>query len=218
MSEYTRKRIYYTKAQISTGLYTTGSEWMYIDGEEYIGQYHKYTTNETFTHSNFVKDKSRQLVPYIATISIEDSLEQFGGIPLDTSKNFIYDNLKQVDFKKSATPNDSITSPTDKDFRRGYMERIFASKVNDNMVIELSKDAYDKRGDDGGLDLVLWTVFKVRWKVSGPKYDIIDKKRGIRKESGIIDTNLRTVTTLAEKYPSILDILSNFEEFSGDDS
>jgi hypothetical protein len=191
---------------------------MYIDGEEYIGQYHKYTTNETFTHSNFVKDKSRQLVPYIATISIEDSLEQFGGIPLDTSKNFIYDNLKQVDFKKSATPNDSITSPTDKDFRRGYMERIFASKVNDNMVIELSKDAYDKRGDDGGLDLVLWTVFKVRWKVSGPKYDIIDKKKGIRKESGIIDTNLRTVTTLAEKYPSILDILSNFEEFSGDDS
>jgi hypothetical protein len=191
---------------------------MYIDGEEYIGQYHKYTTNETFTHSNFVKDKSRQLVPYIATISIEDSLEQFGGIPLDTSKNFIYDNLKQVDFKKSATPNDSIISPTDKDFRRGYMERIFASKVNDNMVIELSKDAYDKRGDDGGLDLVLWTVFKVRWKVSGPKYDIIDKKKGIRKESGIIDTNLRTVTTLAEKYPSILDILSNFEEFSGDDS
>ena len=214
MSEYTRKRIYYTKAQISTGLYTTGSEWMYIDGEEYIGQYHTYSTTEVFSQSNFVKDISRKLVPFIETMTIEDSLEKFDGVPLDSSKNFLYDELKTVTFKKSATPNDTLPLPTDKDYKRGYMERAFASKVNDDIVIELSKDAYSEVGKDGGLDINLWEKFKVRWKISGPKNDIIDKKSGIRIESGIIDTNQRTVSILTEKYPSIIDILSNFEEYS----
>jgi len=59
-SEFKRKRHYYTKAQIESGLMTDGKEWMFIDGTEYIGQYHKYTTKETFSEINFVKGKSRK--------------------------------------------------------------------------------------------------------------------------------------------------------------
>ena len=48
-NEYKRKRVYYTKAQITDGLLTRGNEWMFIDGTEYIGQYHSYTTGEIFS-------------------------------------------------------------------------------------------------------------------------------------------------------------------------
>ena len=55
LDEFTRSRIYYTKAQIQNGLITSGKEWMFIDYTEYIGQYHTYTTNEIFSESTFVK-------------------------------------------------------------------------------------------------------------------------------------------------------------------
>jgi len=32
--------------QIQKGLYTQVGEWMFEDGTEYIGDYHKYTTGE----------------------------------------------------------------------------------------------------------------------------------------------------------------------------
>ena len=50
MSEFKRRRVYYTKNQIDSGLVTLGKEWMFIDGTEYIGQYHKYITDEVFSN------------------------------------------------------------------------------------------------------------------------------------------------------------------------
>ena len=56
-NEYKRKRIYDTKAQINNGLITEGGEWMFIDGTDYIGQYHTYTKNEVFSEINFIYGK-----------------------------------------------------------------------------------------------------------------------------------------------------------------
>ena len=53
-NEFRRNRIYYTKAQINNGLLTEGEEWMFIDGTEYIGQYHTYTTGEVFSLIEFL--------------------------------------------------------------------------------------------------------------------------------------------------------------------
>jgi len=213
MSEFRRKRIYYTKAQVTTGLYTEGNEWMFIDGEEYIGQYHKYTTEEVFSEPNFVKDKSRILIPYIPPIGTSDTIK-IGGVPFDASKNFVYDQIKEVKFKKSLTPNDIVVEPTEKDFKRGYMERYFAHKINDKIVIELDKDNFSNIGKDDGLDKNLWEKIKIRWKVSGPEYDQRDKKSGILKESGIIDTNRRTTAIISEKYPHMMDVLVDLSKFS----
>jgi hypothetical protein len=213
MSEFRRKRIYYTKAQVTTGLYTEGNEWMFINGEEYIGQYHKYTTEEVFSEPNFVKDKSRILIPYIPPIGTQDTIK-IGGVPFDASKNFVYDQIKEVKFKKSLTPNDIVVEPTEKDFKRGYMERYFAHKINDKIVIELDKDNFSNIGKDGGLDKNLWEKIKIRWKVSGPEYDQRDKKSGILKESGIIDTNRRTTAIISEKYPHMMDVLVDLSKFS----
>ena len=60
-----RKRIYYPEGSIQKGLYTNGGEWMFEDGTEYTGQYHRYlNTKEVFTESYFIKDVSKKLIEF----------------------------------------------------------------------------------------------------------------------------------------------------------
>ena len=59
-----RKKVRYTKDEITNNLYTTGSEWMTTDYAEYIGLYHRYTTGEVYTLSKWNSQKSVELIPF----------------------------------------------------------------------------------------------------------------------------------------------------------
>ena len=202
-----RKRAYYTKAQITKGLLTDGGQWMFMDGTEYKGQYHTYTTGEVFTQSAFVNGVSKTLIPYI-------DLESVSKLGVDFAKNFEYDSIKTVTVKESSTPNPAVVQPTDKDRINGYMLRYYASKVNDDNIIEITKDDMGKSNTPEGLDINLYKIFSLRWKVSGPMNDVLDSHGNI-KESGIIDTNIRTITLKSETYPALKDyIANNYTEFS----
>jgi len=204
-----RKRIYYTKAQIEEGLVTNGGEWMFNNGTEYIGQYHKYITGEVFSEATFIDGKSKILIPYIDIEKINQQTV-FG---IDLAKNFEYDSIKNVDVPKSVTPNPSLQLVSNKDITNGYMTRYFAYKANDGRILELSKDEYDKIGTDNGLDEILWKRFTIRWKVIGPERDVLDKNGNI-VESGIIDTNRRTVTSQSTQYPTLMNYIVNFREYA----
>jgi hypothetical protein len=192
-----RKRIYYTKAQITNGLITKGKEWMFKDTTEYIGQYHRYSTDEVFSESSYVDGKSKILIPYVDVNTINQQNE--AGI--DFTKNFEYDAIKKIDIKKSITPNPSQINPADKDRKRGWMERYFAQKVNDDNILELTKDDFDNVGTDDGLDKILWKKFKIRWRLIGNMDDIIN-------------TNRQTTLLKSEDYPSLNDYITDFREFS----
>jgi len=204
-----RKRIYYTKAQIEEGLVTNGGEWMFTNGTEYIGQYHKYITGEVFSESTFIEGKSKILIPYIDIEKINQQTD-FG---IDLAKNFEYDSIKNVDVPKSVTPNPSLHTVSNKDITNGYMTRYFAYKANDGRILELSKDEYDKIGTDNGLDEILWKQFTIRWKVIGPERDVLDVNGNI-VESGIIDTNRRTVISQSTQYPTLMNYIVNFREYA----
>jgi hypothetical protein len=191
-----RRRIYYTKAQVREGLVTEGGEWMFTDNTEYIGQYHTYTTGEVFSDATFVDGKSRILIPYVDVQSINQQNE----IGIDTAKNFEYDNIKTLDVKKSITPNPNQIQPTDKDIKRGWMERYFAKKVNDDIILELTKDDFDNVGTENGLDSILWEKFTLRWRITGP----IDE---------ILQTNQQTIQIKSEDYPSITSLIVDYTEF-----
>ena len=202
-----RKRIYYTKAQITKGLVTEGQQWMLVDGTEYIGQYHSYTTGEVFTQSAFVNGVSKTLIPYI-------DLESVSNLGVDFAKNFEYDSIKNVTINESSTPNPKSVQPTDKDRINGYMVRLFAQKANDeDNIIEINEDDIKKADSPEGLDTNLYNTFSLRWKVSGPMNDILDSYGNI-KESGIIDTNIRTIALKSETYPALKDYLTDYTEFS----
>jgi hypothetical protein len=191
-----RKRIYYTKAQVKEGLVTEGGEWMFTDNVEYIGQYHTYTTGEVFSEATFVDGKSRILIPYVDVQSINQQNE----IGIDTAKNFEYDNIKTLNVKKSIIPNPNQIQPTDKDIKRGWMERYFAKKVNDDIILELTKDDYSKVGTPNGLDSILWEKFSLRWRITGP----IDE---------ILQTNQQTIQIKSQDYPLLSTLITDFTEF-----
>jgi hypothetical protein len=44
-----RPKIYYSQEQITTGLKTSGKEWMLNNGTEYKGYYHTYTDGMIMT-------------------------------------------------------------------------------------------------------------------------------------------------------------------------
>lgn len=206
-NEYKRDRIYYTKAQINNGLVTEGKEWMFIDGTEYIGQYHTYTTNEVFSEVNFVDGKSRKLIPYVDIKAI--GVENIDG--MDFAKNFLYDSIKQIDIEKQKKPNLDKEPITDKDIKNGFVQRYFGYRY-DNQCLELNKEKYNQIGTKDGLSNVLWTKVKLKWKIVGPVYDIKDE-RGNITESGVFDTNKRTVALYSEKYPSLKLKLLDYLEY-----
>lgn len=206
----TRRRIYYTKAQTNTGLVTKGKEWMFVDGTEYIGQYHSYTTGEVFTEPNYVSNKSKKLIPYADYTAI---LESSGNFKFNRATNSEYDLVKNIDISKSKHLNPGSEKPTNDDVVKGFMKRYFVYKVNDGQLVELSKDGYDKVGTDDGFDKILWRKFTIKWKVSGTDYDIIDKVGNI-KEAGIIDTNKRTIAVVSETYPTLIEYITDYREFA----
>jgi len=204
-----RKRIYYTKAQITEGLVTSGKEWMYVDGTEYIGQYHRYTTDEVFSEATYIDGKSKILIPYIDTKTIGQQ-NQLG---IDTSKNFEYNSIKTLDVQISQIPNPNTERVTDRDIEVGYVVRYFAYKVNDGQLLELNKEDYDSVGSPNGLDAILWKKFNLRWKITGPDNDILDRFGNI-KESGIIDTNRRTLNLKSEEYPTLMEYITDLTEYA----
>ena len=204
-----RKRIYYTKSQITTGLVTNGKEWMFTDNVEYIGQYHTYATGEVFSEASFVEGKSRILIPYLNVTSIEDSL----GIGINPSVNSEYDAVKKIKITKSVNLNPTTITPTVDDFKNGYVLRYFAFKVNDEQLVELDNPSYKKVGTEKGMDKILWRKFQMKWKIVGPERDVLNI-RGDIEESGIIDTNMRTVAMLSETYPTLMDYIVDYREFS----
>ncbi len=206
-NEFKRDRVYYTKAQITDGLITEGGEWMFIDGMEYIGQYHSYTTGEVFSEVNFVDGKSRKLIPYVDVKSI--GLKTSEG--MDLAKNFLYDGIKSLDIKKQTMPNRDIEAITDKDIKNGFMIRYFGYRYDDT-CIELNKEKFNQIGSDEGLSGVIYKKLKIKWKITGPIHDVFDEN-GKKIESGVFDSNKRNVALISEKHPSIKLKLLDYTEF-----
>lgn len=209
-NEYKRSRVYYTKAQIQNGLITSGKEWMFTDNVEYIGQYHRYTTGEVFSQASWTEGKSRQLIPYVDMLSITTaSTDEIG---MNAKVNFEYDSIKNLDIKPSSIPNVGRELITDDDLKIGYFVRYFAYKRNDGRCLELSKEKFNKIGQKDSLDDVMWEKIEIKWKIKGVLNDILDSNNNI-VESGVYDTNKRTVALLSEKYPNLKFKLSNYTEY-----
>mgnify|MGYP000008695973 CR=1 FL=1 len=57
----------------------------------------------------------------------------------------------------------------------------------------------------------MWEKITIKWKFKGNLHDIIDDNGNIT-ESGVFDTNKRTVALISEDYPNIKYKLFDFTE------
>jgi hypothetical protein len=186
-----RRRIYYPEGSIQKGLYTEGGEWMTDDGDEWVGQYHKYTnTGEIYTQPVYVKDVSVKLVPlYILS-------EQLA------KNTFQYNVLKEAveDYEQNLViPDPHLFQPTQEDYDNSFATRYFYKRKGSSIINELSEEGF------GELESVYYQKLELKWKIAGPLNDTPEEK-------GIIDTNKRTIMLYQNTFLGLERYLTNLQQ------
>lgn len=203
-----RLKLYYPEYQIRKDKFTRGGELMDINGNEYVGYYHLYSTGEIFSQSQYDEKKSIKLFPLRKDIETPYKKLQ---ISKNSYQSFLRSDLNLVKYKQ---PPYQITKPTKQDFSIGYYQRFFAVKRNDmDVIFEISKNEYNNYGNVGGINNFLYIVDTIRWVLVGPEIDL-KTDFGSTVSYGVVSSNLRTLDQLSRKYPQIKKIFSNPEQFT----
>ena len=172
--------------------YTSGGEYMisriYVvkddpesKGKEYVGDYN-ITSEGPFTGKKY-DSSSKPLfnIRYANTLSSQTYIK------LSKSNGYISD----LEFDD---PISRVVEPTDDDYARGYFMRYFIQQRNDKLarIKEIDIKQYEQLADlSGGLNSTRFKSVSLRWKITGPKNDIL--KNGVIYKSGVEDTNFRTL-------------------------
>ena len=194
-----RNKIYYPKTHIVNNLHTSGKEWMFVDGIEYIGYYHKYIDGKVLSGAVFNRTESKTLIPYI------NQIEQ--------PENIIYNSLK---IKQSyVSPRHSLPIPVVDDYRNGSFNRYFLRRRNYTTyqdIIEIDQPQYKLwRKSQAGIDETLYQALVLEWKLTGP---VNDNNSGTNIEYGVYDTNQRLVFLKDYDMPGLKDYLTDYIELS----
>lgn len=190
-----RKRLHYTPNQITLNLYTSGSEWMTLDGTEYIGLYHTYTTNETFTQAMWDLQRSKKLVPYVIKNSLVDQFKK----------------LKSV-ATKFEQPKTHIPIINQQDRKKGSITRYFLKKINDQSILEIDADQFDAHAA-GNIDNNLYVTAKIEWSITGPFENTYANGTTIL---GVKNKNYKALVDAEKAMPGIMTKLSNLIEYYSD--
>ena len=172
--------------------YTSGEEYMtsrtYVvkddpesKGKEYIG-YYNIPSEGPYTGKRFtVGSKPIFKIRYTNTVTSQTYIDLYKGTGY----------VSDLDFDD---PISKYVMPNDEDKARGYFMRYFIQQRNDKAarIKEVDKDQHDQLADaSGGLNSTFYKSVALRWKITGPKNDIL--KNGVIFKSGVEDTNLRTI-------------------------
>lgn len=184
-----RRKIYYPKGQIQTGLYTQGGEWMFENGVEYVGDYHTYSTGEVFTKSSYVKNVSEKLIPFI-DLSISDNKKkfQYDSIAKSIPQNFYFPIYRKV-------------LPTEDNYIQGYFFRYFVKKYHSPYVTEVNKDTYS------ATQVEHFAKAEIPWKLIGTLNDS-------QKGPGVADTNRRIISGVNTLIDGIVNYVTDFSEYA----
>ena len=108
------------------------------------------------------------------------------------------------------TPKSHIPTPTDKDYKRGYIVRYFVQRANDNFtpIFEVNSTEYNQLRRTS-----IFSSTSLRWRISGspnPVYNLIDelKDMGVLKSNEISIKMASTVMNKLQLYlPNLLQFL-----------
>jgi hypothetical protein len=183
-----RLKLYYTADEITSNLYTTGSQFMTEDNVEYRGTYHSYITGEVFTGSTWNAKTSKKLITFRDI----------------TSKNAEYQQLKPASliFDK---PNPTIVSITKKQIDSKTIVRYFLKKVNETSIIEVDIEQYQKWLSKQ-IDSVIYLGISIPWTIAGEIEDTIINGTLIK---GVRTKNNLQIQYANSKVPGISTYLNN---------
>ena len=160
--------------------YTPGGEYM-INGQEYIG-YYNITARGPFTGRVYA-DKEQPLSVLRIVLNEQSQLYD----ELATKNGYTTD----LEFDDPVAAQTTITA---KDKKSGFINRYFLQQRNDKRarIKEIDKVQFDSVSDGtAGINPNLYKSVALRWKITGPEFDIKDGDTIITP--GVRDTNARTL-------------------------
>ncbi len=98
-------------------------------------------------------------------------------------------------------------TPSKDDYTRGYIDRNFVKKVNENTIVEV------QFAQIGNINPALYKLVSLRWYISGPKETIVNKN-GVVEKLGVSTQNQYEIATV--KIETGVDLsgkLSNLLEY-----
>jgi hypothetical protein len=128
-------------------------------------------------------------------------------------------------------PTETGVSPEEKDYKKGYFDRIFSQKINvkDGVIKEITSDIVKAVNSKEQIK-ALYKIVKLRWKLTGPRFDVdmkkiynpysteVTKDAFGQDDSGIVygveDTNRRTVKIKNKEMPGLDNKIINFVQFA----
>ena len=193
--------MYYPLSQVTTNLYTNGTEFVYLNNNQpYTGYYWKASDGKFFTGKTPQDTPSEELI-----ISSPLTLS----LSSDSTLNYSYYNQSDIIISEyidlvsppppALLPLYSPTIPTQKDYQIGEFRRHFCKKTNEIIYLEISKDTYDKLiKKDSTILYQLYFPFNVPWKLTGDKSQVF-----------ITNKNITELTIQNLKLPMFSEYLKN---------
>lgn len=191
-----RKKVRYTKDEITNNLYTTGQEWMTPDNEEYIGLYHRYSTGEVYTSAKWNPNKSIKLIKFR---QIPEGNKQYKKIKTDIETSY------------TALQPSRVTI-TQKNINDGYVDRYFALNVVTKNIIEINLDQQTAINEKT-IDPNLYITVSLRWYITGNLHPMV--KNGVTIKS-VSEKNNDQIISAAKTISDISKKLTNLTEYYSD--
>ncbi len=132
------------------------------------------------------------------------------GITMDINKR--YNKLNSnLTLEANRTPKAHIPTPTEKDYKRGYIIRYFVQRANDNFtpIFEVNSTEYNQLRRTS-----IFSSTSLRWRISGspnPVYNLIDEL----KDMGVLKSNevaIHMASTVMNKLQLYLPNLLQFHQ------
>lgn len=183
------KRPHYNLHQITTGQYTTGNEFVLVDGSIYTGPYHILPNAQRFT--GFQPEASSVEIFELRLNPTDDILR--------------YNQITGNEINRYITPNPYYPVPSADDYRLGWIERFFIQKRTSpvNTIMEIDSTQYNSINvqNSPGVNGILWNRLRVEWKIS--KFPSADANY----------LNLLSLSRAESTFPGISAYLTNGLEF-----
>ena len=183
-----RIKAFYSADEININLYTMGSEWMTLDGVEYIGLYHTYSTGEAYTQPSWNPNKSTKLIKF-----------------KKQDPNIItYNNVSNINlnFQSFETYNVVITQ---QNIDNGYVDRYILKKNNENKFFEVSEKTYQNYRTNK-IDPALYSAVQIIWYITG---DVNDAVEGSITTIGVQNKNISNVKDAEQILPRLSTYLTD---------
>jgi|TARA_R110002167_G_scaffold301498_2_gene505808 hypothetical protein len=181
--------MYIPKNKIKTDQYTRGGEYQTaLNGTPYVGSYWTMYNGKIFSGINPNDTPQEELLSLESTpsptypsntlfqeYSYNWNKETVPGQYQNMNTIITYNNIKRVDMNvNKLLPQNSVPLPTKKDYKAGVFTRYFCIKINEVVIIELTKLFYEKMSEkDLNIDWVPYRLFILKWVITGDEEDVL---------------------------------------------